>query len=180
VSLPSSPPVPSAPSARPVLIGVGLSFAALVAFTALAYGPHILAAAEAARPHAPNLALIWRAPVAIKAHLSAVIAALAIGVFLMTGRKGVLLHRLLGWIWSAFMVTAAASGLFINSAQGFNPIHLFSVFVLWAVPSAVYAARRHNVARHGRTMSGAFWGGLIVAGLFAVLPGRLMWLVFFG
>ena len=45
---------------------------------------------------------------------------------------------------------------------------------------AVYAARRHRVAAHRRAMTGMFVGGLIVAGAFTFLPGRLMWAIFFG
>ena len=42
------------------------------------------------------------------------------------------------------------------------------------------AARRHNVARHKRTMMGLFGGALIIAGLFALMPGRIMHAVIFG
>ena len=45
---------------------------------------------------------------------------------------------------------------------------------------AVYAARRHRVASHRRTMTGLFVGGLLVAGGLTFLPGRLMWRVVFG
>jgi uncharacterized membrane protein len=59
-------------------------------------------------------------------------------------------------------------------------IHLLSGWTIIALPIAVYAARRHKVSLHRRFMTGLFVGGLIVAGGFAFLPGRLMWRVFFG
>ena len=45
---------------------------------------------------------------------------------------------------------------------------------------AVLAARRHNVLRHRRAMLGIFLGALVVAGLFTLLPGRIMHAVVFG
>jgi uncharacterized membrane protein len=184
VSLPTtrSAALPAAAPANPrALIAIVMAVAATALFTAISYGPQIVAAVPRLgfHPHAPNLALIAAQPPAVQVHLYAVLSALAVGIYLMTGRKGVMVHRILGWAWSIFMVTAAASSLLIRHG-GFSFLHLFSVFVLISVPMAVYAARRHNVVRHSRTMSGAFWGGLIVAGTFAFLPGRLMWMVFFG
>jgi uncharacterized membrane protein len=41
-------------------------------------------------------------------------------------------------------------------------------------------ARRHNIRAHRRMMTGNFLFGLIVAGAFTFVPGRLMWRVFFG
>lgn len=173
-------PALPAPSQR-TLIAIASAGAATALFTAISYGRQILSAAAAAgfHPHAPNFALIGAQPLPVRIHLAAVLAALAVGVYLMSGPKGRLAHRVLGWVWSAFMVTAAGSSLLIRHG-GFSFLHLFSVFVLITVPMAVYAAKRHNVIRHSRTMSGAFWGGLIVAGTFAFLPGRLMWAIFFG
>ena len=39
---------------------------------------------------------------------------------------------------------------------------------------AVHAARTHQVAPHRKYMLGMFIGGLIIAGLFTLLPGRLL------
>ena len=44
---------------------------------------------------------------------------------------------------------------------------------------AVYAIKRRKVAMHRRAMTGLFVGGLLIAGAFAFLPGRLLWNVFF-
>jgi uncharacterized membrane protein len=44
----------------------------------------------------------------------------------------------------------------------------------------VWRARRHAVERHRRTMIGIFTGGLVIAGLFTFLPGRIMHSVMFG
>jgi uncharacterized membrane protein len=132
-------------------------------------------------PHAPNLALIAQAPPAIKVHLAAVLAAVGVGLIQLLGVKGTLLHRTLGWSFVIFMVAAAASSLLIREINhgAFSYIHLLSAFTLVAAPLGVYFARTHRVASHGRMMVGLFFGGLVLAGVLAFLPGRLMWQVFF-
>jgi uncharacterized membrane protein len=52
--------------------------------------------------------------------------------------------------------------------------------VLFIVPVAVWAARRHRVGLHRRSMMGVFYLGLIAAGAFTFVPGRLMWSLFLG
>jgi uncharacterized membrane protein len=44
----------------------------------------------------------------------------------------------------------------------------------------IWRVRTGNIRAHGRTMAALFVGGLIIAGAFTFLPGRLMWAVFFG
>jgi uncharacterized membrane protein len=45
---------------------------------------------------------------------------------------------------------------------------------------AVVAARSHHVRAHKITMMSIFAGALIIAGLFTLVPGRLMHTVLFG
>src|SRR5690606_25576333 len=59
------------------------------------------------RPHAPNLGPVLEAPAAIQVHVAVVLAALLVGLYLLFGPKGRLAHRVLGWTWAAFMMTAA-------------------------------------------------------------------------
>jgi hypothetical protein len=61
-----------------------------------------------------------------------------------------------------------------------SPIHLLSIMVLALLPIAVVSAHRHHVRRHSRIMIGVFSGGLVIAGLFTLLPGRIMHAVIFG
>jgi uncharacterized membrane protein len=122
----------------------------------------------------------------VKIHLATIAGAIGVAAILMSGVKGTRLHRVLGWSWAAFMLATAVSALFIRaptglpSVGGVGVLHIFSAVTLVLVPVAVLAARRHDVARHARMMSGLVVGGLGVAGLFAFLPGRLLWTVFFG
>ncbi len=144
--------------------------------------PNLAANLSQARLHAPDWAL-WNAqPMVIKAHVAAALTAVALGGVMMVSRKGATFHRTLGWIWSGFMATAAGASLFIVGLNGdhWSFIHLLSGWTLFALPMALFAARRHNVALHRRTMMGLFYIGLLVTGAFTFLPGRIMWRLFFG
>lgn len=136
-------------------------------------------------PHAPDWRLLLTSPPAIQIHVAAALTALAIGIVLLIGVKGNRLHRMLGWTWVLAMATTAVSSFFIHRLNpggpgGFSLIHLLSGWTVIALPMAVHAARRHRIADHRRAMTGMFVGGLIVAGAFTLLPGRLMWAIFFG
>jgi uncharacterized membrane protein len=133
-------------------------------------------------PHAPDLGLVAHAPLAIQLHLFAVLLAFAVGVALLIGVKGRTFHRTLGWVWVAAMMTGAVSSLFIRIINhgSLSYIHLLAGWTIVALPMAVFAARTHRVKMHARFMTGLFTGGLILAGLLAFLPGRLMWEMWFG
>jgi uncharacterized membrane protein len=157
---------------RIFLVGGGL-LVALAVIVALGGRAHL---------HAPNLALLARQPAVILVHISAALTALVIGVGLMWGPKGTAIHRGFGWAWVIAMMTTALSSFFIHqiNPHGFSPIHAFSAYVSIGVPMGVAFARRHNIRAHRRMMTGNFLFGLIVAGAFTFVPGRLMWQVFFG
>jgi uncharacterized membrane protein len=48
------------------------------------------------------------------------------------------------------------------------------------LPLAVVHARRHRVERHRNAMIAIFAGALVIAGLFTLMPGRIMHAVVFG
>jgi uncharacterized membrane protein len=137
-------------------------------------------------PHWPNMALIVQSPPVIQAHLATLSGAIVVGAILMSGVKGTGLHRTLGWAWSVFMLATAMVTLFIPASAGlphiwrFGPLHIFSFATLILVPLAIYSARKGKLVVHGRTMTQVFMGGLVIAGVFAFAPGRLMWAVWFG
>jgi uncharacterized membrane protein len=137
-------------------------------------------------PHAPNLALIASASMAIKIHLATVVGAALIGVVLMARIKGTPFHRQLGWIYATAMfatglITLTIPRLPVGPHLGpFGPLHLFSVFTLVGVPTALMAARRGDWATHGKIMASLFIGGIGIAGIGAFAPGRLMNVMFFG
>lgn len=119
------------------------------------------------------------------AHLATVLPALAIGTYLMIRRKGSPTHRLLGKIYMMLMMTTALITLFMPAVVGptlfnhFGFIHIFSVLTLHGVPQAYFAARKHDVRTHRNHMIGLYVGGLLIAGAFAFMPGRLLYRWFF-
>lgn len=114
---------------------------------------------------------------AIKIHVVAVLSSALLGAYLLLRAKGTPVHRLLGKIWLALMVVTAISSFFIhelNVFHGFSPIHLLSIFVLVACAQAILAARRHDIDRHRRAVTGLYFGGIGIAGGFTLLPHRIM------
>lgn len=119
---------------------------------------------------------------AVAIHLAAALGALAIGAMLLVGRKGHAAHRALGWAWAVLMGVVAGGSFFIRGLNGdaFSWIHLLSGWTLIVLPIGLAFARRRRVETHRRTMVGLYAGGLLIAGGFTFLPGRLMWRLFFG
>lgn len=157
---------------RGVLVGGGL-LAALAIL--ILYGGRL-------HPHAPHLGLLARQPIALQVHVGSALAALLLGTLQLLRPKGRALHRVLGWTWvAAMLATAASSFLFPSVLTGhLSPIHGLSAWVLLAVPMGLAAVRSHDIGAHRRWMTNIFMFGLIVAGAFTFIPGRLMWRMFFG
>jgi uncharacterized membrane protein len=130
-----------------------------------------------------SLAPLLDAAPAIPIHAFAAMAAFALGIVQFAAPKGTLPHRTVGWIWVGLMATVAASSFWIHEIRLFgpwSPIHLLSIFTLVMLPIAVWRARRHRIADHRRIMTMTFVGALVIAGLFTLLPGRIMHAVVFG
>jgi uncharacterized membrane protein len=138
--------------------------------------------ALAAHPHAPDLALFARLPLVIKVHLLAALGALGLGAVLMVRRKGRTFHRVAGWVWVSLVAVVAGASIFITSLNHghWSILHLFTGWTLLMLPLAVMWAKRHEVARHRRTMMGLFYGGFAVNLLIAFIPGRTLWMMFMG
>jgi uncharacterized membrane protein len=130
-----------------------------------------------------SLAPLLEAAPTIQVHAFAALAAFAVGLVQLAAPKGTLPHRGVGWIWVALMLVVCVSAFFIHQIRmwgSWSPIHLLAVFTLVMLPVAVMHARRHAVERHRKAMTGLFVGALLIAGLFTLLPGRIMHAVVFG
>src|SRR5215468_9578407 len=130
-----------------------------------------------------TLAPLLNASPVIQLHAFAAMAAFGLAVVQLAAPKGTLPHRTIGWIWVALLAVIAISSFWIHDLRivgPFSPIHLLSIFTLVMLPRAVMAARHHNVPKHRGAMTGIFFGALVVAGLFTLLPGRIMHAVVFG
>ncbi len=121
----------------------------------------------------------------IPLHAFAAMAAFVLGVVQLAAPKGTLPHRALGWIWVALMATVALSSFWIHGDsfrlwRSWSSIHLLSVFATVMLIVGVIRARRHHVRAHATTMISIFAGALVIAGLFTLVPGRIMHTVMFG
>ena len=119
-------------------------------------------------------------------HLATVVPAFLIGTYLLINHKGSPMHKRLGKVYMLLMLFTALITLFMSAEVGptlfnhFGLIHLFAVLVLISVPSAYIAAKKGNIKRHRGNMIGLYIGGLIIAGSFAFMPGRLLYSWLFG
>lgn len=172
-------PPPMAPLRRLFFVVPAVIAAIAVAVLLLVVGP---SQGHPVRLHAPDWALIAEQAPVLQIHIAAATLALVIGVVLLAGVKGNRLHRTLGWTWAGAMATVAISSFFIRDMNdgALSLIHLLSGWTLIVLPMGLYAACRHEVAKHRGRMTGLFVGALLIAGLFTFMPGRLMWRVFLG
>jgi uncharacterized membrane protein len=123
------------------------------------------------------------APLLIQIHALAALSAFALGTFQLTAPKGTVRHRITGWMWVSLMATVVITSFGIHDIRtwgAWSPIHLLSIFTAVTLPLAVLHARRHRVKQHRVAMISIFVGALIVAGVFTLMPGRIMHEVVFG
>ena len=113
-------------------------------------------------------------------HLTIIIAAFFLGTVLMLMRKGSPLHKMLGRSYLVLMLATGCITLLMSAKVGptllghFGFIHLLSLYTLYLAPSAYVAARRGNISSHKMHMIGLYVGGILVAGTFAFMPGRML------
>ena len=105
-----------------------------------------------------------------------------LGVALLVFRKGVELHRIGGWIWTALMAATAISSFWITSTHPgrLSQVHVVSALTVVLLPMGVIAARAHRVKLHRGLMYGLFFGVLLMEAASALLPGRTLHQVFLG
>ncbi|HEY3643100.1 MAG TPA: DUF2306 domain-containing protein [Xanthobacteraceae bacterium] len=130
-----------------------------------------------------SLAPLLDAAPAIRLHAFAAMTAFALGIVQLSAPKGTLPHRTIGWIWVTLMAIVSLSSFWIHDLRlwgPWSPIHLLSIFTLLMLPLAVWAAHRHAVDRHRRAMTAIFLGALVIAGVFTLVPGRIMHKVVLG
>ncbi len=130
------------------------------------------------------------APWVIQVHAFGAMAAFFLGIVQFAAPKGTVPHKTMGTVWIVLMATIATSSIFIRPAlypglpllQWFSPIHLFTVLTFYSVSQGTYLLLKGGptLKRHKGPFVGIFIGGLLIAGGFAFLPGRIMHAVAFG
>ncbi len=112
-------------------------------------------------------------------HLATALSAAILGPFILFRRKGDKTHKMLGRIWAALMIFTAISSAFIRApgagiaGSGFSYIHIFTVWTLISIPLGIWAIRRKKTRMHRGIMAGLYVG-LLIAGGFTLVPGRLL------
>ena len=134
-----------------------------------------------------SLAPLLAAPFAVQLHVFTVVPAFVLGTWLIFfSRKGARRHRAVGYVYLTLMTVTAIAALFIHEipaidiVYGFGPIHIFSIVTLSGVVGALRGAWTHNIKMHRGSMLGVYIGGILIAGTFAFLPGRIMHAIVFG
>lgn len=133
---------------------------------------------------------LLEAPWVIQVHAFAAVAAFFLGLVQFTAPKGTLPHRTLGVVWVALMAAVVISSIFVRPSiqpglplsQWFSWIHIFTIVTAFGLIGGVRHLARGGLTlkRHKGPFLGIFIGGLVIAGAFAFMPGRIMHEVMFG
>ena len=119
-------------------------------------------------------------------HLYTIAPCLPLGFYLIVvSGKGGVLHKKIGSVYMVLIFFSSIVSLFLKAYVGptflnhFGWIHLLSLLTIWTVPRSLIAVKKGNIPRHKRSMKLLYWTGLILAGLFTLMPGRYLHGVFF-
>lgn len=120
---------------------------------------------------------------AIAIHVTAALGALVIGPVALWARRARAqrpkLHRAFGYAWVTLMLTTAFSALFIHGGRlpniaGFSPIHLLVPLTLFGLFGAFIKLARKDIRGHRKIMLMVYFGACVGAGIFTLLPDRLL------
>lgn len=112
-------------------------------------------------------------------HIAAASVALFVGPLAIYRKRRDARHKMLGYVWVVAIAVTALSSFLLSAAIlpiafGLGPIHLLSIWALWTIWFGVRDARAGRMAAHRARMAGLYWQGLTLAGLFTLLPGRII------
>ena len=118
---------------------------------------------------------VWVPPF-VWAHLLTIAVALVLTPVMLLRRRGDRLHRVLGWIWvSAMMLTALLSfGVRGLNGTSLSWIHILSALTILQAPRIVITARRKQHRKHQAAVRTLITGALAIAGVFTLVPGRMI------
>lgn len=124
----------------------------------------------------------------IAIHMTAALAAIAIGPIALWARQGARprprLHRAFGYAWVTLMLATAISAIFIRDPSlpniaGYTPIHILVPVTIGSLVYAFWQLAHGNVRGHAGTMRKLYFFACGVAGVFTLLPqrylGQLLW-----
>lgn len=122
----------------------------------------------------------------VMVHLLVILPSAFIGGWLLLARKGTAKHKTIGKVYMVLMGFTGIWTLFIPAATGpvflnhFGFLHTLSILTLVTVPRAWLAIRHGDVTGHRMAMLLLYFGGILVAGGFAIWgEGRFLHTILF-
>ena len=123
------------------------------------------------------LAPLQNADIVIQIHATMATLAVLLGPVAIYRARRDLLHKVVGYVWILAMTATIGTSFFINGLAvigPFGPIHILSVLAAFSIWKGVAHILAGRVQAHQREMRSLYWTGLVVAGVFAFLPGRIV------
>ena len=108
-------------------------------------------------------------------HTITALIAIGLGSVNLAREKGTAQHRLIGWCWLVLMTGVTLSSFRIQELNPghFSWIHGLTVWTMICMAIALTAIKKGRVRVHAGFMIGTI-AGAVVAGLFALAPGRFI------
>ena len=119
------------------------------------------------------------APLSTRTHAVFVLTMVASGWGILAMPKGDRRHRVLGWTWVCAMLAMGAASVTVPHGPNWVAAYVGGASAYPLLAYGVYAVKRGDRRRHGRTMA-MLMIALVLMTFLAVFPGRLMHDVLFG
>ena len=115
--------------------------------------------------------------------------AVILGSIVLLSKKGTKTHKRRGYIWLGLMLLLSLTAIFIKEINpgSYSLIHLLIPWTIFSIIFGIYAIKKFKVTKnkvwrnlHQWTMIGLFFGALVIAGAFTLMPGRMLNEIMFG
>ncbi len=128
---------------------------------------------------------LFEAPLFIQVHVFAALGGFVLGAIQLLAPKGTLPHRVLGVIWLVLLALVAGTSwmtIWMFEIIRFSPIHILSALTTYGlIGGTIHLFQKgENFKKHARPFRAIFLFGLLIAGAFTLMPGRIMHEVVFG
>ena len=117
-----------------------------------------------------------RVPGLVWAHVATIAVALVLTPVMLLRRRGDRLHRTLGWIWTSAMMLTALLSFGVRGINGgsLSWIHILSALTIIQAPRIAITARKKQHQKHRNAVRTLITGALAIAGVFTLLPSRML------
>ncbi len=122
-------------------------------------------------------------------HAAPALSLVPLGLYIFINKKGTKQHRILGRTWATILVMVSLTAIFIQTIKPgqYSLIHLLIPWTLGSLSYSSWSIRKFKKTKierykyaHMYSMIGVFVGALLVAGIFALMPGRFFHQIIFG